>query len=282
MNILTFDIEEWFHLLDVDSTKSVSSWNVYPERIHRNLDLILDLLDRTNQKGTFFVLGWIAEKYPEIIKKIDSMGYEIGSHSHTHQLAYNQTHLEYKEDLHKSIGTIESCIGKKVTLYRAPGFSIKEENKWAFEYLIEEGILIDSSIFPAKRAHGGFNNFGFKKPGIIEYGGVDIKEFPINTISAFGNEIVFSGGGYFRLLPLPILKKLWANSNYTMTYFHPRDFDSSQPVIEELNLFRRFKSYYGLKSCLPKLENILHANKFYDIGSANKTIDWDKSPRVKL
>ncbi|MBN4062523.1 polysaccharide deacetylase family protein, partial [Bacteroidales bacterium AH-315-I05] len=152
MKVLTFDIEEWFHILDEPSTKTEKQWENYESRIHLNVDRILELLETKKQKATFFCLGWIAKKYPEVIRKIDDMGYEIATHSNLHQLVYEQTREEFKTDLENSIKLIEDITGKKIRVYRAPGFSIKEENKWAFEVLIENGIEVDCSIFPAERS----------------------------------------------------------------------------------------------------------------------------------
>ena len=282
MNILTFDIEEWFHILDNESTKTEKEWHNYESRIHKNMDRIFELLDRNNQKATFFCLGWIAEKYPEIIKKIDRAGYEIGTHSHLHQLAHTQNRQSYANDLSKSIKILEDTISKKVTSYRAPGFSIKEQNKWAFECLIENGIEIDCSIFPAKRSHGGFASFEKAKPCIIECEGGSIKEFPINLHYTLGRPFIFSGGGYFRITPQWLLNYLWQNSDYIMTYFHPRDFDPQQPVIQELRLVRKFKSYYGLGSALEKLENLMGSHPFIDLQSAESMINWSEAQVVKL
>ena len=182
MNILTFDIEEWFHLLNNESTKTERDWQKYEPRIVQNMEKIFDILESTNTKASFFVLGWIAEKYPEIIRSISEKGFEIGSHSTMHQLVYQQDKNQFQTDVDRSIKTLEDISGKKVKMFRAPGFSIKENNKWAFEILYELGIDIDSSVFPAKRAHGGLPSYGASEPSILQYNGVQLKEFPINTI----------------------------------------------------------------------------------------------------
>ena len=282
MNILTFDVEEWFHILDNESTKTQKEWSHFNYRIDANMDRIFQLLDKHNQKATFFCLGWVAREFPHIIKKIDALGYEIATHSDLHQLAYEQKKIEFKEDLKRSVHSIESVIGKKVITYRAPGFSIKEENKWAFEALIEEGIEVDCSIFPAKRAHGGFEQFGYAEPAYININGQRLKEFPINLFQVFGKNLIFSGGGYFRLVPYPVLKFFMNNSNYVMTYLHPRDFDAKQPVIENLSLLRKFKSYYGLAGALPKLEKLITDFDFVDVDEANLKIDWSQTKEISL
>ena len=282
MKILTFDIEEWFHILDNKETKSVSEWSKFDSRIGLGMDMIYDILEKTEKSATFFVVGWMAEKYPEIIREISDRGFEIGSHTHLHQLVYEQDKKIFYNDVEKSIKTLEDCSGKKVTSFRAPGFSITKNNKWAFEVLYELGIKKDSSVFPASRAHGGLPSYNLAIPSIIEYNGIKLKEFPINTHTILGKPFIFSGGGYFRLLPYKTIKNWTIQSNYVMTYFHPRDFDNDQPIVPGLSLQRRFKSYLGIKNCKPKLEKWLNSFDFMDLNHADESINWDKVPVIKL
>ncbi len=282
MNILTFDIEEWFHIVDVPSAKTEEQWGNFEVRIHQNMDRILKILDEKSLKATFFCLGWIGKKYPEVIKRIAEQGHEIASHSNLHKPVFSMTPEEFKNDTEISIKILEDITGKKVRIYRAPSFSIKEENKWAFEILFELGITIDASIFPAKRAHGGFESFGEAKPCKLNIDGQIMKEFPINLYRIGPLNIIFSGGGYFRLLPYPIIKFMMLHSDYVMTYFHPRDFDPDQPILEGLSKFRRFKSYYGLDKSFEKFQKLLTDFDFVDIASANDTINWNLQKTIYL
>ncbi len=282
MKILTFDIEEWFHILDNASTKSEKQWSNYESRIHKNMETIYSVLEKTNSSASFFVVGWIAEKYPEVVRGIAERGYEIGSHTHLHQLVFEQNREEFKEDVGRSIKTLEGVTGKKVTIFRAPGFSITEKNKWAFEVLHELGIKIDSSVFPTGRAHGGMASYGVAAPSILKYNGLQLKEFPINTHSLLGKDLIFSGGGYFRLTPYSVLKKWTAEADYIMSYIHPRDLDPNQPMIKELSLPRKFKSYVGLKSAQKKLEKWLTDFEFGDINAAEQIIEWNTVKNVQL
>lgn len=282
MRILTFDIEEWFHILDNQSTKTEKEWANYESRIHQNMDRIFKLLEDSGASATFFCLGWVAKKYPDVIKRIDDMGYGIGTHSHMHQLAYEMTQNEFEEDLKISISLLEDITGKKVKSYRAPGFSIKESNLWALESLSKFGIEYDCSVFPASRAHGGISGFKEDKPCIIDYKGIRIKEFPINTTQILSKKMIFSGGGYFRLFPYSWIRRASAKEDYIMTYFHPRDFDADQPIIEDLSLTRKFKSYYGIKNCENKLKKWLGEYEFIDLETAIDKIDWDKVNVVKF
>ncbi len=208
MNILTFDVEEWFHLLDNDSTRSEVEWIKYPVRIHENMDRIFRILDDTNSKATFFIIGWIAKTYPDLVKRIAER-YEIGSHTMNHQLVWQQDRATFKEDVSSSIKLLEDITGKPVKYFRAPGFSIRESEPWAFEVIKECGIEIDCSVFPAHHAHGGIPSYGRAIPSIIKYEDVELKEFPICTKELFGRHLIFSGGGYFRLFPYWLIKK-WA------------------------------------------------------------------------
>ena len=282
MRILTFDIEEWFHILDNNSTKTQSEWSQYESRIHKNMERIYELLEIQKIKATFFVLGWIAEKYPEVVKTINQLGHEVGSHTYMHQLMYEQKAPVIREDLYRSISILEDITGKKVVSFRAPGFSITKNNQHVFSILHEFGIERDCSLFPASRAHGGMPEFSEAEPSIISINGVTIKEFPINTTNILGKRWIFSGGGYFRITPLSFIKYFTKKSSYIMTYFHPRDFDADQPMIKELPYLRRFKSYIGLRNCQNKLQNWIKEFGFVDLESADKLIDWTKAPLVKL
>jgi len=282
MFILTFDIEEWFHILDNDSTKTSSEWKNYESRLDANMDRIFRILSNKKQRATFFCLGWVAKEYPHIVRKITDYGHEVATHSDQHQLAYQQTPNEFRSDLKSSIRSLEDATGEKIRAYRAPGFSVKKENSWVFDILIEEGIEVDCSVFPAARSHGGFAEFGQQKPSIIKCASGQIKAFPINTKRILGQHIIFSGGGYFRVLPYPIIKMLSKQSDYIMTYFHPRDFDAEQPVIQELSRVRKFKSYYGLSHTQKKLENYLKDFQFISLKQAEQKIDWSQAPIIQM
>lgn len=282
MNILTFDIEEWFHILDHESTKTMNEWKNYEVRIHQNMERIFAILEKNNQKATFFCLGWIAETYPEVIREIVSRGYEIGTHGRMHQLAFEQSPLEFVRDLDYSIKTLEDLSGQKVKYFRAPGFSIGKDNKWAFEAIVSLGIEVDCSIFPARHTHGGFPSYQHQVPSIVKYNGIELKEFPISYQSIWGIPVIFAGGGYFRIFPYHLIKKWTQSSEYLISYFHPRDFDAEQPVIQDLSMFRKYKSYVGLKTSSDKFQQWICDFNFIDLGTAVETIDWGKVPIVEI
>lgn len=282
MNVLTFDVEEWFHLLDNDSTRSEKQWKNYEVRIHENMDRIFRILEDTNTKATFFIIGWIAKTYPEVVKKIAEK-YEIGSHTMSHQLVWQQTPDEFRRDVDYSVKYLQDMIGKPIKYFRAPGFSIRESEPWAFETLHDLGIEIDCSVFPAHHAHGGFPSYGKAEPAIIEVNGKRIKEFPISCREMGGSHLIYQGGGYFRLFPYTLIKK-WAklDKDYLLSYIHPRDLDAGQPMVSGLPLSRKFKSYVGLQGAEKKLRQFLKDFVFTDIATANSSIDWSKSRMIKL
>lgn len=275
MNIITFDIEEWY------------TYELYPKGgkdyylpiINQYLDDILDLLDEINTKATFFCVGIIAKTYPEVIKKINARGHEIGCHSNKHILLTNMTPAAFKLDTKTAISDTENLIGKKVAYYRAPAFSITEKNKWAFDVLIEEGITTDCSVFPSTRSFGGFPSFKDGKPVVININGKQIKEFPISYVTWLGKRWMFSGGGYFRFFPYALTQKMMRNSDYNMAYFHIRDFDSKQKYVYSL---RFFQSYYGIKTAYPKMVQYLKDYKFVSLGEAINMTDWTNVASVNL
>lgn len=279
MNILTIDTEEYFQFFE--DSYSCERWKSFEVRIYENIERIFRLLEEGNTKATFFVIGWIAKEYPDLVRRI-SEKYELGSHSFSHQLVFKQGRDEFCEEVSSSIKLLEDISGKRVRYFRAPGFSITENEKWAFEVLVENGIEIDCSVFPAPRAHGGFPSYKSPKPSIIKYNGIELKELPISYSTVMGKHIIFSGGGYFRLFPYPMIKYWSKNSDYIMSYLHPRDFDPGQPMIEELSKIRKFKSYVGLKTAEKKMDKWLNDFEFIDINQADKLIDWSKVPVVSI
>jgi polysaccharide deacetylase family protein (PEP-CTERM system associated) len=279
MKILTFDIEEWFHC---DFISNHSTWANYESRIHHSTEKILQLLNEKNRKGTFFILGWISKNYPDVVKRIHEQGHDLGCHSLYHNLVHRMEPGEFLKDTEKAMKSIEDIIGEKIITYRAPGFSITEKTPWAFEILNQLGIEIDCSVFTSDHDYGGFPSFGESKPARIQYKGIQIKEFPMNTHKILNHNIVFSGGGFFRLFPYSIIKKWTNESHYVMSYFHPRDFDYGQPMLKQLPLMRKFKSYYGLKGSYGKFNNWLNDFETMSLLQADEKIDWEKTKIISL
>jgi polysaccharide deacetylase family protein (PEP-CTERM system associated) len=284
MNILTFDIEDWW----VYNHYAIGNASDYLPRLDRYLNEILDLLDARSIKATFFCLGEVAHNHPGVIKKIASHGHHIGCHSHSHRFLGDLNFKEFEEDTKLAIDSIENAIGIKVDAYRAPAFSITEDRKWAIEILVENGIKYDCSIFPAVRSFGGFPSFTENNPAIIQYNSSVIKEFPMSVTKIMGKEIAYSGGGYFRLMPYWMIKKIINQSEYMITYFHIKDFDVKQVkkgsmlAANESYLVRYFKNYYGIKNAYAKFQRFMSDYDFVSVEQAAKMIDWEKAPTIKL
>lgn len=279
MNILTFDIEDWYNC---DFISEDFHWEKYEVRIYDGVGRILDELAKHNQQGTFFCLGWLAEHHPDIIKRIANEGHHVGCHSYQHELATRFTPEQFREDTYKAKSLIENVIGKEVDVFRAPGFSITENNPWALEVLVELGFKYDCSVFPANHDYGGMPNYGKGEPAILRHGDTTIKEFPINIHSFLGKNLVFSGGGFFRLFPYPIIKSWGKEADYMMCYLHPRDFDTGQPMIKSLPLKRKFKSYVGISGAFAKFQKLLPDFEFVNVEEADSIIDWSKAKTIVL
>lgn len=292
MNILTFDIEEWyiekhFHSGGEEKYRQYDGY----------LSQILDLLDERNMKGTFFCVGGLGREFPGVVKRIADRGHEVGCHSDVHTWLNKMTREECLTDTRMAVDSLEQVIGKKVKSYRAPAFSIGASNKWAFEVLAECGIERDASVFPAVRDFGGFAEFGQKTPAIIRYNGIELKEFPICTAKLMGKEIAYSGGGYFRFFPLWYVKKEMASADYSMTYFHIGDLVPEsrglmtkekyeeyfkEPGTLKARYTRYLKASIGKKTAFDKLKKLVCAKDFVNLEQASFQIDWSKAPIVNL
>ena len=262
MNLITFDIEEWYVYKQQEKH---AEFDCYLERI-------LESLDKRNLKATFFCVGEMGRLYPDVIRKIHDGGHEVGCHSNIHFWLNKMSEEECRQDTRQAVDSLEQCIGEKVKSYRAPAFSIGESNKWVFEILAENGIERDASIFPAARDFGGFPKFGQKTPCTVEYKDIYIKEFPICTANVLGNEIAYSGGGYFRFFPLWFVKKEMKNNPYAMCYFHIGDLLPEtggviskeayeayfkEPGTMKNRYMRYIKTNLGKKRALEKLKNLI-------------------------
>ena len=221
VNVLSFDLEDWFHILDISGIKGINDWSEYEPKIENITFKILDILQTGNTKATFFVLGWVAERYPHLVKRIHDDGHEIGCHGYAHQLITTLNKKEFSDDLLKARDIIGNIIGRQPLSYRGPGFSITADNEWALETIAECGFKYDSSIYPGKHGHGGHQDFTSSPVNVMfENSDKTLKEFPVSVTRVFGKQMCFSGGGYLRLLPYFIIKKKIVSFN---TQKNPRD-----------------------------------------------------------
>jgi polysaccharide deacetylase family protein (PEP-CTERM system associated) len=279
MNILTFDIEDWYcH----DNISRNLDWDNYEVRLYEGVEKILVALNERHIKATFFCLGWVAEKHPQIIRDIAGQGHQIGCHSYQHELASYFTQAQFREDTIRAKNAIEDVVGSQIELFRAPAFSITESNLFCIDVLAELGFTTDCSIFPAVRDYGGMPSYGSAEPSIIEHNGYRLKEYPISPTSLLNKQVVYSGGGYFRLFPYGLIKKFTEQSDYVMTYFHPSDFDPEQPKMDWLPRIRRWKNSVGQKNSYNKFLRYLNDFNFVSIEEADKMIEWQSSKIISL
>ena len=257
-SIFSVDVEDWFHILDVPSAPPISEWASLPSRVEMNFTRLLDLFDEKNVSVTCFFLGWVGEKFPHLVKEAASRGHEVASHGYGHRLVFEQTRQEFAADVRRARVLLEDIVGAPVRGYRAPGFSTTEQTPWFFDVLAEAGHEYDSSVFPAPRGHGGLRG-GRREPHHL---GADDKltEVPITVADLMGKPMCFFGGGYLRLFPYWLIrrmsKRVLAEGRPVVFYVHPREIDPSHPRLP-MSRKRSFKSYVNLETTESKIRHIL-------------------------
>lgn len=266
INAFTVDVEDYFQVSGFEASIDRNSWSQYDSRVVASTRRLLELLHKSNVRGTFFVLGWIADHYPTLVQEIDKCGHEIGSHSYWHSLVYEQTPTEFREDLRRSRNAIEDIISKPVISYRAPSFSITLRSKWALEILVEQGFTMDSSIFPIHHDRYGIPN-AQRGPHRLSTPSGEIWEFPPTVTRLSGMNIPVGGGGYFRLFPVA-WTSYWlrcvqvVDQVPVMFYVHPWEIDADQPRLRAGGLMARFRHYVNLDRTENKLNRLLSEISF--------------------
>ena len=264
-NALTFDIEDWFHLVEIEAVADPEKWPDFPTLVVERTRWILESLSREHTHATFFVVGWVAERYPEIAKMISAEGHELATHSYWHRRVNLLTPEEFADDVRRSIDVLQDQTGQKVRGFRAPGFSITPGTEWAFDVLADLGIEYDASLLPAKLGHGGYHCPQEIHQFTGAPSGRPMLELPMSVLSFGPWRMPFSGGGYLRLLPRWLIRHGFANfqrrSLPVVVYLHPRDFAPDCPRVP-MPIHRRFKSYVGLKSTAGKFAMLLDHYKF--------------------
>jgi len=272
-NAMSIDVEDYFQVSAFEGCISRKDWNSLPCRIERNMDEILGLLDETGTKATFFTLGWIAERYPGVVRGIVDNGHELASHGYGHERASDLDRGEFQRDVDRAKKILEDLGGQQVQGYRAPSFSIGDNNRWAIDVLEETGHRYSSSIFPVRHDHYGVPDA--PRHPWQPNGDGGLWELPPTTVPMLGRNLPAAGGGWFRLMPYGISRWLIHQVNDReqapcMFYFHPWEIDPDQPRQKDAPLKSRFRHYVNLKQMRGKLRNLL--NDF----------DWDRVDRVFL
>ncbi len=265
VNALSFDIEDWFHMVEIAAVSDPQAWPDLDSIVERYTEWIVQTVTEAKTRATFFMLGWIAERYPKLVKLIADSGHELGTHSYWHRKVYELTPATFTEDMKQSIDAIESAGGKRVLGFRAPSFSITPGAEWAFDVLHDLGLRYDASLVPARRGHGGYpcpvEAHSFTKAP----SGRPMPELPMSVMRVAGARLAFSGGGYLRLLPPGLLRYGFRQLNRrgipVVVYLHPRDFAPDCPRVP-MPPHRRFKCYVGLAGTKDKLRMLLRHYRF--------------------
>lgn len=278
-SILSVDVEDWFHILGLRTAPEPAAWSSLPSHVERNFMDLLELFDAHGTRVTCFFLGWVAERFPHLLREAVARGHEIASHGYAHHLVFRMSPDEFLEDARKSKHLLEDIGGTGVKGYRSAGFSSTEATPWFFEKLSEAGYIYDSSVFPAAREHGGmrFERLG---PHVVQSEAAGIIEFPISVARVLGKPICFFGGGYLRLFPWGVIRrmarKVLSEGRPVVFYIHPREIDPCHPRLH-MSLRRRFKCYVNLKTVRPKLKRLLRE---FDLTTFEDFIE--QSPDLRL
>ena len=261
LNALTIDVEDYFHVEAFANVISSAHWDHYPIRVERNTFRLLELLGRRNVQATFFILGWVADRCPALVRAIVDSGHEIGSHGYGHQMLTRGNQASFRADLTRAKSAIEDQTGSRVTCFRAPSYSITSKTLWALEILGEFGFEYDSSIFPIRHDYYGIPD----APRFPHYwslkSGARLLEFPPSTVRILGINVPIAGGGYLRLLPYKVTA--WAirrlnqkEDQPAMVYLHPWEIDPDQPRLVA-SWSSRFRQYQNLQTTEKKLTRLL-------------------------
>jgi polysaccharide deacetylase family protein (PEP-CTERM system associated) len=259
-NALTFDVEDYFHVEAAAGSVSPGQWTGFAPRVADNTRRILDLLDTHSVSATFFVLGWVADRHGALVREIHARGHEVGCHSYAHRLVYSMGREEFRDDVRRAKAAIEDAAGTAIYGYRAPTFSVVEKSLWALDVLAEEGFEYDSSVFPIHHDRYGMPAAP-RFPHRVRGRGGAIVEFPMTTVRLAGQRLPFCGGGYFRLLPYPVIRAglRWINRHEGqpgIVYLHPWELDPDHPDLPIRGLTRR-RHYVNIKGTARKLDRLL-------------------------
>jgi polysaccharide deacetylase family protein (PEP-CTERM system associated) len=262
---MTVDVEDYFQVSAFDHFVARERWDQFESRVCGNTERLLGLFDERRVKATFFVLGWVGERFPHLVRRIAAAGHEIASHSYAHRLAYELTQAEFRDDLRRARGVLEDASGLPVVGYRAPSYSVTSRSMWVLDLLIEEGYLYDSSIYPIHHDRYGIPDAPRHHYQIARPSGA-IWELPGSTVRHLGQNFPIGGGGYFRLLPYAwtrrgIRRVNRAEGKPVIFYIHPWEIDPDQPRIRATPL-SRVRHYRGLSKTEPRLRRLLSEFSF--------------------
>lgn len=257
-NALTIDVEDYFQVSALSPHIARSEWERMPCRVERNIDTVLALLAESGSKATFFTLGWIAERYPHLVRNIVAEGHELASHGYHHRRITDQKRGEFSEDIRTAKALLEDIAGVEVKGYRAPSFSVSKANPWAFDCIAEAGYRYSSSVYPIRHDHYGMPD----APRFAHQARDGLLEIPVTTARFLKTNFPAGGGGYFRLMPYALSRSMIRRVNRierrsAVFYFHPWELDPGQPRVAGTSLKTRFRHYLNLHRTEPRLRSLL-------------------------
>jgi polysaccharide deacetylase family protein (PEP-CTERM system associated) len=260
VNAMTIDVEEYFHVSVFDGVVPRSRWDTLPSRVCASTDRVLAILDDANVTATFFVLGWVAERYPSLVRRIADLGHEIGSHGYAHRLIYDQTPANFRADVRRAKRVLEDVAGAPVRGYRAPSYSITPRSLWALDILIEEGYRYDTSVFPIRHDRYGIS-VSARRPYRVTRPAGTLVEIPATAARIAGMNVPVGGGGYFRILPYAWTRWGLQRINVgerrpAVFYIHPWELDPEQPRLTA-GAISRFRHYRNLHQTEARLRRLL-------------------------
>jgi polysaccharide deacetylase family protein (PEP-CTERM system associated) len=262
--VLSIDVEDWYHILAAPQSPPVETWATLPGEIERHLPRVLDLLAEAGRQATFFFLGWIARRHPDLVRATSDAGHEIASHGQLHRLVYELTEAEFVNDAVTARKLLEDLTGQPVLGYRAAGFSVTRGTPWFWAALRRAGYAYDSSLFPASRGHGGISG-ATAAPHEVTTPEGRIWEFPVSVTPILGRPVCLFGGGYLRLSPYSLMaaraRRLQARGQPVIFYLHPRELDPDARRLP-LGPYRRFKSYVNVRGTEAKVRRLLREFSF--------------------
>lgn len=265
-HIISVDVEDYFMVEAFAGSVARSSWNSWPSRVVTSTQRILDLFDKHKTKGTFFFVGWVAHRFPELVRDVSARGHELGCHSFWHRTVYSLTPEEFREDTRAAVKAIEDAAGVEIRGYRAPSWSITKDCLWALDILAEEGFTYDSSIFPIHHDLYGFAGAGRFPYTVHCSNGLDIREYPPATVRILGQNLPGAGGGYLRILPMAYTHWLFRKferkyRERVVVYIHPWELDPNQPRIKD-TVKSQIRHYTNLNGMNWRLEALLRTYEF--------------------
>jgi polysaccharide deacetylase family protein (PEP-CTERM system associated) len=266
---MSVDVEDYYQVSAFDGVVSRGHWDQFESRVVANTERLLDLFARTNTRSTFFVLGWVAERHPALVRSIVASGHEVASHGYHHQLAYLLTPQQFRDDVRAAKAALEAMTGRPVLGYRAPSYSIVSSNLWTLDVLIEEGYAYDASIFPIRHDRYGIPDAD-RHVHVLTRPGGSLVEFPPSTVRVGSMNLPVSGGGYFRLLPYTWtswgIRRINGEGHPAMFYVHPWEIDPKQPRLQ-VGRLTRMRHYGRLAATERRLTKLLSEFRFGPVSS---------------